>query len=144
MDSDDESHDYLPEAIQILNTVKDLYFTDRPEHVHPYKVLTALIEYAPSTGAKREIARDIVENANQGDLVQGLTDLTDYWWTSLLVPCNILHFILDYLWKVRAQGGKSQPPADHPSRHLDLEHRMVTGRLDNREKVYDFIIVLNT
>lgn len=97
MDSefDDESKDYIPKAIQILNAVKDFRFTDRPEYVHPYKVLTALITYAPSAGAKQEIAKDIVDNSSQEDLVKGLTDLTDYWWKTLLVPCNILHSILD-------------------------------------------------
>jgi hypothetical protein len=93
-ESDDESCDYIPEALQILNTVKDFVFTDRPEYLHPHKVLTALMIHAPSDTAKQEIAKDIVDNTDDNDPVKGLTLLTEYWWRTLLVPCNILHFIL--------------------------------------------------
>lgn len=94
-ESDDESDDYIPEATQILNNVKDFVFTDRPEYLHPYKVLRALITHAPSDSAKQEIARDIVDNTTQEDPVKGLTDITEYWWKMLPVPCNILHFTFD-------------------------------------------------
>ena len=80
--------DYMAEAIQILDTIKDYEFLDRPEYLHPYPMLKALLIHAPAETAKQEIAKDIIDNTVDRDILEGLISLTDYWWTTLLVPCN--------------------------------------------------------
>jgi len=81
---------YVPEAFSVLKTIEDHEFPDRARHLHPYTMLTALMIHAPTETAKQEIAKDIIDNTADGDILAGLTSLTDYWWTTLLVPCNAL------------------------------------------------------
>jgi hypothetical protein len=85
------TRNYVTEAFQILDTVQGLVLPDRPGYLHPYMILTELLTHAPAEIAKQEIAKDIVENAADGDIVAGLIKLTDCWWTTLLVPRNVLH-----------------------------------------------------
>lgn len=84
-------HNYIPEALQILNSVQDSVFVDRPIYLHPYTMLTALLIYAPTETAKQEIAKDIIDITANDGTTAGLIKLTDYWWTTLLIPCNILY-----------------------------------------------------
>lgn len=79
----------MTEAFQILDTAQGLAFPDRPGYLHPYTILTALLTHAPVEEAKEKIAKDIVENTADGDIVAGLMNLADYWWTTLLVPRNL-------------------------------------------------------
>ena len=82
---------YLTEALQVLGTVQGFVFPGRPEYLHPYTILTALLTHVPSEAAKQELAMGIVETAADGDILAGLLNLTDYWWTSLLVPRNSIY-----------------------------------------------------
>jgi hypothetical protein len=76
--------DSLTEAFDVLNKVKEHDFSHRAAHLHPYTMLTALLTHAP---AKHEIAKDIIDNSSVGDDIETrLTNLTDYFWTNLLVP----------------------------------------------------------
>jgi hypothetical protein len=91
------TRNYMTEAFQILDTVQDLVFPDQPGCLHPYTILTALLTHAPAEKAQEAIAKDIVENTTDGDVVTGLMTITNYWWTTLLVPCNsllLLQFLL--------------------------------------------------
>jgi len=76
---------YVVEATAILQAIKDHDIPQRPSYRQPYTVLTALLTHAPSQSAQNEIAKDIVHNAADED---GLVQLTDFFWTALLVPCN--------------------------------------------------------
>lgn len=72
-------------ASQILARIKDHSFSGRQQYLHPYFLLSALLTHAPTPSGKMEIANDII-NSDGPDLVAALTRLTDYFWTSLLVP----------------------------------------------------------
>jgi hypothetical protein len=87
---DNTDHDYLPDAVALLDTIKSHKFPSRPSYLHPYTLLTALLTHAPT---KHEIAKDIIDNAAD-DLVGGLCRLTDYFWTTLLVPCTSSLFLM--------------------------------------------------
>jgi hypothetical protein len=87
---------YLSEATAILNAVKDHAYTQRPSYQHPYILLTALLTHAPSESGRKEIAKDIVDNAaNEDGIFNGLIRLTNYFWTSLLVPCIRFYVLAD-------------------------------------------------
>jgi hypothetical protein len=105
---------YMTEAIQILNTVQDFIFPGRHEYLHPYTVLKALLTHAPSETAKQDIARNIIEITAEGDIVAGLTDLTDYWWTTFLVPRKFL-YPLQYLLMKSAERRRKIPTSFRPS-----------------------------
>jgi len=80
-------NDDVSEALGILNSIRDYVIRDRPKYLHPYTMLTALLTHAPAASAKQEIAKDIVRCRNtEEETLRGLIDLTDYWWTTLLVP----------------------------------------------------------
>ena len=85
------SRNYMTEAFQVLGTIQGFVFPGRPGYLHPYTILTALLTHAPAETAKQDIAMGIVESAAEGDIVAGLMNLTNYWWTSLLVPRNSLY-----------------------------------------------------
>ena len=75
---------HLEEALEVLNKIKDHDFSHRAAHIHPYKLLTALLTHAP---AKHEIAKDIIDNGKGGDDIETrLARLADYFWTNLLIP----------------------------------------------------------
>ena len=76
--------DHLSEATRILNIWKDTELPGSPSYLHPYTLLTALITHAPTPEGKQEIAKDVVDNGAKG--FNGLIQLTDYFWTTLLVP----------------------------------------------------------
>jgi len=76
--------DHLSEATRILNIWKDTELLGRPSYLHPYTLLTALITHAPTPDGKQEIAKDVIESEAKG--FNGLVQLTDYFWTTLLVP----------------------------------------------------------
>jgi hypothetical protein len=74
----------LEEASKVLNKIKDHDFSHRAAHLHPYKLLTALLTHAP---ANHEIAKDIIDNDREGNDVDAqLARLADYFWTNLLIP----------------------------------------------------------
>jgi hypothetical protein len=118
------THNYMTEAIQILDTVQDFVFPDRPEYLHPYTMLKALLTHAPAETAKQDIAKNIIESTVEGNIVTGLTNLTDYWWATLLVPRNSL-YPLQYLLmksadrrrKISTSFGLSIPPRRLPTAH---------------------------
>src|SRR5438045_1722429 len=77
--------DAVHQAFQILARVKDQPFADRQDYLHPFTFLSALLTHAPTLSGKAEIANDIVTSDN-ANLVSSLARLTDYFWTSLLIP----------------------------------------------------------
>ena len=93
--------DYLSEATRILNEYKDTDIAGRPSYLHPYTLLTALLAHAPNQAGRQEIAKDIVNSA-ENDL-SGLVQLTDYFWSALLVPCTILYFTFRVNWSESAR-----------------------------------------
>lgn len=127
--------DIVDEAHQLLQALRDISFPSRPYYLHPYTLLTALLQYAPVPEGKSEIANDILTQT-QDDLVERLTKLTDYFFSNLLLPCNPLMTILSLTYIVRAQGGRTPTPSEHPSRRGEsLDYRAAHGRLSQREKV---------
>lgn len=72
-------------AFQTLERIKNRAFSGRQQCCHPSVLLAALLTHAPTLSGKSEIASEIINCANY-DLVGALIRLTDYFWTSLLVP----------------------------------------------------------
>jgi hypothetical protein len=66
-------------AFEVLSDIKDHDFRHRASYLHPHTMLTALLTHAP---IKHEIANDVIQNSHPEQLCQ----LTDYFWTNLLVP----------------------------------------------------------
>lgn len=129
------NQDPVKEAFQILSNVKDFAFPGRQQYLHPYVMLSALLTHAPTLSGKTEVARDIIEGT-RADLTGGLVALTDYFWTSLLVPRIDPHYFHQLISAVRSQGGKTPTPSEHPSRRAEsLEYRAAAGRLNQGEKM---------
>jgi hypothetical protein len=127
--------DTIDEAFSVINDLKELSLPSRPQYLHPYLVLTALLQHAPSVAGKTELARDILADT-EDDPITRLTKLTDYYFCNLLVACTSSPFISFLTVLVRSQGGKTPTPSDHPSRRGEsLDFRAVNGRLNQREKV---------
>ena len=114
------SDNHVPQAIEILNSVRDIEFEDRPAYLHAYKLRSALLIYAPSESAKQEIAKDIlkVDITADRDTISDLTSLTDYWWTTLLVPYNILSSHLMMKKCVLKGEFPNHPPTIHHARAI--------------------------
>ena len=143
-----EDQDIVSAAWAVIGAIQNQELPNRPAHLHPHRMLSALLTHAPTESAKREIAKDIVDNRGGGgqELMAGLIELTDYFWTALLVPCNhavplICHtlfyiFLYGLTTLVRSQGGKTPAPSEHPSKPAEtFDQRVTTGRLSQREKV---------
>lgn len=98
--SSNEGQDILSAAWAIVDAIEKHELPSRPAYLHPHKMLSALLTHAPTDSGKREIAKDIVDNGMTGrDAMTGLIELTEYFWTALLVPCNPPHslYSLSYL-----------------------------------------------
>ena len=85
------TRNYMTEAFQILNTVQGFVFPDRPGYPSSLYHTHSAPDSRTGRKSKEEIAKDIVENTADGDIVAGLMNLTDYWWKTLLVPRNSLY-----------------------------------------------------
>src|SRR5205085_6677190 len=134
-----EDQDIISAAWTIIGAIQDQDLPNRPAHLHPHRMLFVLLTHALTESAKWEIAKDIVNNSCAGpELMAGLIELTEYFWTTFLVPCNhpvpLICQVLTTL--VRSQGGNTPIPSDHPSRSAEtFEQCIITGRLSQREKV---------
>ena len=54
------THDIVAEAYEVLKTIKEVQFPNRPVYLHPHKFLSALLHHAPIFEGKLEIARDVL------------------------------------------------------------------------------------
>ena len=75
----------VDEAYQLLEALRDASLPNRPLYLHPYTLLTALLQHAPASDGKAEIAKDILTQTSD-ELVDRLTKLSDYFFSNLLLP----------------------------------------------------------
>jgi len=82
-----QADDFLScSAQEVLDRIRHIPFPDRPPARQPYVLLSALLENALTPSS---IAEDIL-GAITGDpnaFIPNLERLTDYYYTTLLVPC---------------------------------------------------------
>ena len=86
------TQDIVAEAFEVLKTIKEVQFPNRPVYLHPHKFLSALLHHAPIFEGKLEIARDVLA-ASPDDVVNRLIKLTDYFFYNLVLSCA-LHCML--------------------------------------------------
>ena len=58
-----------------------------------FRLLTALLEHSPTKNGRNAIAIEILCALSNGEWPESLTELADYYYTSLLLPSNSYLFV---------------------------------------------------
>ncbi|CAE6432736.1 unnamed protein product [Rhizoctonia solani] len=105
--------DWEAEATLIVNS----YTPEGPQDLTK-PLLLALLKYAPTEGGRKNICIEILKcrDDKKNDLATGLRELSRWYESGLLYP-------------MRAQGGKTPEPSEHPSREESMDKETLLNEL---------------